>query len=95
MSRYGEENIFVAFVKKNAKRTAIGVVAFIVLSMAGCPYYNVWEQGMAGRAALMKATQDREDCRPGSGGEEGIGLGIGASGNHSCWRCGRGQQDYR
>lgn len=60
MSRYGEENIFVAFVKKNAKRTAIGVVAFIVLSMAGCPYYNVWEQGMAGRAALMKATQDRQ-----------------------------------
>ncbi|AGX01834.1 protease [Erwinia phage PhiEaH1] len=60
MSRYGEENFIVAFVKKNAKRTAIGVVAFIVLSMAGCPYYNVWEQGMAGKAALMKATQDRQ-----------------------------------
>ncbi|EGO2129029.1 membrane protease subunit [Salmonella enterica] len=49
-----------AAAKKYAKRVAIVVVALIVLSMAGCPYYNVWEQGMAGKAALMKATQDRQ-----------------------------------
>lgn len=47
-------------VKKYIKRIAIVIVALIVLSMAGCPYYNVWEQGMAGKAALMKATQDRQ-----------------------------------
>jgi predicted aminopeptidase len=49
-----------ALLKKVGKWVAIGVVAFIVLLMAGCPYYNVWQQGMAGKAALMKATQDRQ-----------------------------------
>lgn len=57
---YDDDNVVVAVFKKYAKRVAIVVVAFIVLSMAGCPYYNVWEQGMAGKAALMKATQDRQ-----------------------------------
>lgn len=57
---YNDENVVMAAVKKYAKRVAIVVVALIVLSMAGCPYYNVWEQGMAGKAALMKATQDRQ-----------------------------------
>lgn len=57
---YNDDNVVVAVFKKYAKRVAIVVVAFIVLSMAGCPYYNVWEQGMAGKAALMKATQDRQ-----------------------------------
>ncbi|HEY0840282.1 MAG TPA: hypothetical protein VGD74_08850 [Vulgatibacter sp.] len=26
----------------------------------GCPHYNVWQQEMSGRAALAKATQDRQ-----------------------------------
>ena len=46
--------------KKYWKKVAIAVVACIVLTMGGCPYYNVWEQGMVGRAALMKASQDRQ-----------------------------------
>lgn len=49
-----------ALLKKVVKWVVIGVVAFIVLLMAGCPYYSVWQQGMAGKAALMKATQDRQ-----------------------------------
>lgn len=57
---YNDESKVAAFAKKYGKRLAICIVAFIVLSMAGCPYYNVWEQGMAGKAALMKATQDRQ-----------------------------------
>ena len=27
---------------------------------AGCPRYNVWEQGLAGQAALRRAEQDRQ-----------------------------------
>jgi len=37
---------------------AIGVV--VAASMAGCPVYNVWEQGLAGKAALSRAEQDRQ-----------------------------------
>jgi predicted aminopeptidase len=57
---YNNDGIIVASLKKYGKRISIAFVAIIVLSMAGCPYYNVWEQGMAGKAALMKATQDRQ-----------------------------------
>jgi len=28
--------------------------------MAGCPVYNVWQQGQAGKAALTRAEQDRQ-----------------------------------
>lgn len=57
---YNEDGVVVTFLKKFGKRIAIGFVGFLVLTMAGCPYYNVWQQGMAGKAALMKATQDRQ-----------------------------------
>lgn len=57
---YNDENVVLAMFKKYWKRIVILIVAIFVLSMAGCPYYNVWEQGMAGKAALMKATQDRQ-----------------------------------
>ena len=36
------------------------VLFFIVSLMAGCPYYSVWQQGLAGKAALERATQDRQ-----------------------------------
>ena len=32
----------------------------IGVGMWGCPQYNVWEQGLAGEAALARATQDRQ-----------------------------------
>jgi len=42
--------------------TAIGlaVCALIALLMGGCPHYDVWQQGLAGQAALARATQDRQ-----------------------------------
>jgi len=38
------------------------IVGVIVLAagMAGCPVYNVWEQGKRGEAALRRAEQDRQ-----------------------------------
>jgi len=30
------------------------------LVMAGCPPYSVWQQGLAGKAALKRAEQDRQ-----------------------------------
>lgn len=38
----------------------IALVAFIVLCTAGCPYYRVWDQQQTGKAALARATQDRQ-----------------------------------
>jgi hypothetical protein len=35
-------------------------VLFITIVMAGCPIYGVWEQGLVGKAALARATQDRQ-----------------------------------
>ena len=32
----------------------------VALLAAGCPNYNVWEQGLAGKAALRRAEQDRQ-----------------------------------
>lgn len=60
MSHYGDEGVVKTLAKKYGKKVVITVVALIVLTMGGCPYYNVWEQGMVGRAALMKASQDRQ-----------------------------------
>lgn len=38
------------------------IAAFVILivGMAGCPNYNVWQQGLAGKAALERAIQDRQ-----------------------------------
>lgn len=45
-----------------AKLVAGGVILLILILalMAGMPRYSVWQQEMAGRAALAKATQDRQ-----------------------------------
>lgn len=39
---------------------AVGGLLLILCAMAGCPIYNVWEQGLAGQAALRRAEQDRQ-----------------------------------
>lgn len=36
------------------------VLVVVTASMAGCPRYNVWEQGLVGQAALRRAEQDRQ-----------------------------------
>jgi regulator of protease activity HflC (stomatin/prohibitin superfamily) len=35
------------------------VVLLVIAGMWGCPVYNVWQQGLAGEAALKRAEQDR------------------------------------
>ena len=36
------------------------VLFFIAAGMAGCPAYNVWQQGLAGEAELKRAEQNRK-----------------------------------
>lgn len=38
----------------------VGIALLAAALMAGCPRYNVWEQGLAGQAALRRAEQDRQ-----------------------------------
>jgi len=60
MGRYYDSNTETVYVGKIVKDIGITIVAFVVLLMAGCPYYNVWEQDLAGKAALARASQDRQ-----------------------------------
>lgn len=39
---------------------AIGAIGILILIFAGYPHYNVWQQKLAGMAALERATQDRQ-----------------------------------
>lgn len=39
---------------------ALGIAVAGGLLAAGCPRYNVWEQGLVGQASLARATQDRQ-----------------------------------
>ena len=45
---------------KYVKYGVLFVVVMIIAVLAGCPTYRVWEQEMAGKAALQRATQDRQ-----------------------------------
>lgn len=60
MSRYYDETKRTPFWGKIILHAAFGFTALIALLMAGCPFYNVWEQDLAGRAALARASQDRQ-----------------------------------
>lgn len=42
------------------KRGIIGALIISILLMAGCPQYNVWEQGLTGQAELARAEQNRQ-----------------------------------
>jgi regulator of protease activity HflC (stomatin/prohibitin superfamily) len=41
------------------KWTAIVVLLTVAALMGGCPYYNVWEQELTGRAEFARAEQNR------------------------------------
>lgn len=60
MGRYYDSNTETFYVGTIVKDIGITIVAFVVLLMAGFPYYNVWEQDLAGKAALARASQDRQ-----------------------------------
>lgn len=47
-------------VKRLAKWVVGGFVAFVILVMAGCPQYAVYEQRMKGEAELAKATYSKQ-----------------------------------
>lgn len=42
------------------KWVIFGGLGLLMVSMAGCPFYNVWEQEMRGRAELSRAEQNRK-----------------------------------
>ena len=42
------------------KRVAGIAFLITVLSMSGCPTYNVWKQGLTGKAELARAQQNRQ-----------------------------------
>ena len=39
---------------------ALGFIIICGIGLAGCPVYNVWQQGLAGKAALERAQQERQ-----------------------------------
>ena len=60
MSRYYDETKNGIKLGLMIRDFSLGLIFMIVLLTAGCPYYNVWQQGLAGEAALARATQDRQ-----------------------------------
>jgi predicted aminopeptidase len=42
------------------KDVIMAIIFLVVLGLGGCPYYSVWQQGLSGKAALARATQDRQ-----------------------------------
>lgn len=46
--------------KTIVKYVASTFLAFLVLGMSGCPYYNVWQQGLRGEAELKRAEHNRQ-----------------------------------
>lgn len=37
----------------------LACLAVVIAILAGCPYYNVWQQGLHGKAELARAQQNR------------------------------------
>ena len=40
--------------------SVFSIIVFILILMFGLPVYNVWQQGLAGKAALERAEQERQ-----------------------------------
>jgi hypothetical protein len=60
MSRYFDEQSRYTKTWPIVRDTGLTLAGVIVLMLAGCPPYNVWQQGLAGKAALERAIQDRQ-----------------------------------
>jgi hypothetical protein len=60
MSRYWNENKQDLNYGVTIRDIVIMIVILIASSMAGCPRYRVWQQGLVGKAALERAMQDRQ-----------------------------------
>ena len=55
-----EDAIFASEIWRWVIRVVGMIVIMLVIFMGGCPYYDVWKQGMAGEAVLNKARQVRD-----------------------------------
>lgn len=47
----------------NVKYTILSIIGFLFIlfiGIIGCPYYNVWQQEMSGKAEYAKAEQNRK-----------------------------------
>ena len=60
MGRYYDNRAEGFKITNIVKDVGITTVALIALTMGGCPYYNVWQQNLAGKASLARASQDRQ-----------------------------------
>lgn len=60
MSMYWDEKEEGPRIGRIVIHAIVGVAFCLGAAMAGCPIYNVWEQGLAGQAALRRAEQDRQ-----------------------------------
>ena len=60
MSRYWDEKREEPVVWKVVRDAGLTALALTAAGMAGCPQYDVWSQGLAGKASLERATQDRQ-----------------------------------
>jgi hypothetical protein len=60
MQQEGNMDPEVIFIRRTIYQVLTGIVLMIMLSMYGCPQYNVWQQGLAGQAELRRAEQNRQ-----------------------------------
>lgn len=60
MSRYWNEEVKDARYSIIIRDSILGFLALTAAGMYGCPQYNVWQQGLVGKAALERAIQDRQ-----------------------------------
>ena len=60
MSRYYDNERYKLKGWPVTRDSIIFILTLILISMAGWPGYNVWQQGLAGKAALKRAEQDRQ-----------------------------------
>lgn len=60
MSRYWNDEKRDVRMSLVIRDVLVGVTVLIVVGMAGCPRYNVWQQELVGMAALKRAQQDRQ-----------------------------------
>ncbi|UYM16310.1 hypothetical protein [Endozoicomonas euniceicola] len=60
MSRYWDEDEHDTKWGVLLRDLGVALAIIILASMAGCPSYNVWQQGLAGQAELKRAEYNRQ-----------------------------------
>lgn len=55
-----EDRAHERFLVRSAYLAAAAVLSFVIAGMVGCPSYNVWRQGLRGKAQLREAEWSRQ-----------------------------------